>query len=176
MKITVESCTSICIAKLQTSIKKQILQDYVDPNPDEIYSYTKQELDNFTTNGQTFKYWALPNVFGGHRWFFLCPKCSTKATKLFLPPENSPMEKKYLCKACHKLKNQSAVMGHNKLYKNVFQPMKRMKEIEDKLDRGYLGSDTVQKLLDEYDVLEKKMQSCQEYRLYKFKKKRELDT
>jgi hypothetical protein len=50
----------------------------------------------------------------------------------------------------------------------------RLKEIEKKLDRGYLSQDKVEKLLDEYDAIEKELKSTPEYRLYIFKKQHNL--
>ena len=48
-----------------------------------------------------------------------------------------------------------------------------MQDIENKLQRGYLSSDKIKELLDEYDVLDKDVKSCQEYRLYMFRKRHE---
>jgi hypothetical protein len=48
--------------------------------------------------------------------------------------------------------------------------MKRMKEIQDRLEKGHLTSDKAQELLDEHDALEKEMKKTTEYRMYLFKK------
>ena len=174
MQVTVESCTCICIHSLQKSIRKSV--DKVHPNSsiEEIYEYTKDELDQFTINGQTFEYSFLKNHLGGHRWFFLCPQCKRKSSKLFLPPKGLAKEFLYLCKMCHKLKNQSALMGQNNMYRKVTRPLKRMKEIEDKIGKGHLKQETVQGLLNEYENLEKQLKESPEYRLYIFKKKHNL--
>jgi hypothetical protein len=175
MQITVESCTSICVNTLQKTIKRIIDRDYPEADQDEIYSYTLAELRKFTVNGQYFEYSAQSNYLGGHRWFFLCPKCKNRANKLFLPPAGSRnKESKYLCKICHKLKNQSALMGQNHMYRKVTRPLKRLKEIEDKIARGHLKTDKVQDLLNEYEQLEKQLKESPEFRLYSFKKKHNL--
>jgi len=175
MQVTVESCFSVCINPLQKSIKKPLAKDYPGASVEEMYTHTLTELKKFAINDQTFEYEAIQNHLGGHRWFFLCPKCSSRASKLFLPPEVAQdRERRYLCKACHKLKNQSAIQGQNNMYRKVTRPLKRMREIEDKISRGHLKSDKVQELLDEYEQIEKVLKDSPEFRLYTFKKKHKL--
>lgn len=170
--MTLEQCSMINISRLQKAIRKNIDVNYPDSNDEEIKSITESELDKFTANGQKFEYASIENVLGGHRWFFLCPKCKNRVSKLWLPPEGATKyEHKYFCRYCHNIKNQSTVMGQSKVYKKVIRPLKRMKEIEAKLERGYLKTDYVEKLLDEYDALEKEAKSCPEYRIYAFKKR-----
>ena len=175
MAVTVENCTSICINALQKTIKRIIDRDYPNATTDEMYNYTHEELKKFSVNDQRFDYLALNNYLGGFRWFFQCPKCEKRASKLFLPPETiKTREHKYLCKACHRLKNQSALSGQNNMYKKVTRPLKRMKEIEDKISKGHLRSDKVQEFLAEYDTLEKSLRDTPEFRLYAFKKAHNL--
>lgn len=177
MQVTVEGCTSICIHALQKSIRKLIERDHPQPTIEELYDYTKEELLKFAVNGQTFQYASMKNYLGGYRWFFLCPKCTNQASKLFLPPEGSRnKEQKYLCKSCHKLKNQSALMGQNNMYRLVTRPLKRMKEIEDKISKGHLKQEKVQELINEYESIERQLKESPEYRLYSFKKKHGLVT
>ena len=170
--MTVEKCSSINIFSLLKEVKKQLNRDYPDVGPEEYFKITMDELGRFAINGQQFEIIAIKNYLGGHRWFFACPKCGNKASKLFLPP--LPGEQKYYCKNCHKLKNQSALMGQNNIYKKVSRPLKRMKEIEDKIHRGHLKPDAIQRLLDEYDKLEKELKTSPEFRLYSFKKKHDM--
>jgi len=172
MKLTLESCSMIYVGSLQKAIRKIINRDYPDSSEDEVYRLTEDELNKFVVNDQTFEYTAIKNKLGGYRWFFTCPKCNSRVSKLFLPPKDTGREYSYRCKECHKLKNQSAIMGQNKIYKKVTRPMKRMDEIARKLERGYLNSEKVQAMLDEYDELEKNLKSTPEYRLYTFKKRR----
>jgi len=174
MQITVENCTSISINNLQKVIKKIIDRDYPDASDDEVYNFMLAELKKFSVNDQNFEYTAQTNYLGGHRWFFLCPRCNNRASKLFLPPSNSKKENKYLCKACHRLKNQSALMGQSSMYKKVTKPLKRLKEIEDKIAHGHLKPEKVQDLLNEYESLEKQLRESPEFRLYSFKKKHNL--
>ena len=176
MKVTVETCTLLYIGALQKACKKIIDRDYPDSTEQERYELTQGELDKFRANDQSFEYTAIQNKLGGHRWFFKCPKCENRVSKLFLPPEGNGYENRYLCKKCHKLKNQSVVMGQNKIYRYVTRPLKRLKEIERKLERGYLNGDKVKELLDEYDEIEKRLKSSTEYRLYAFKKRHGMQT
>ncbi len=41
--------------------------------------------------------------FGGHRSWFLCPNCASRAARLYLPP----FETKFLCRRCHDLTYRS---------------------------------------------------------------------
>jgi len=174
MQLTVEKCTSININSLQKTIRKINRRDYPDSTVEEAYTHTQDELKKFSVNDQVFEYEALQNHLGGHRWFFLCPKCKSRASKLFLPPEGTNREPRYLCKACHKLKNQSALQGQNNMYRMVTKPLKRMKEIQNKIQRGHLKSSKVQELLKEHDDIEKNLKDSPEYKLYVFKKKHNM--
>ena len=171
--MTVESCSSIRISDLQTKIRRLIDQEYPESSEEEIFNHTQNELRKFTVNGQTFEYHSRKNHLGGYRWFFVCPKCKHNVDKLILPPpEAKGRERLYLCKGCHRLRNQSAVLSNNSMYQKVTKPMKRMKEIEDKLAAGHLSMDKVKEYLDEYESLENGLKSTTEYRLYMFRKKR----
>lgn len=174
MSVTVESCTSVNIHVLQKALKKGIDRDYLEPTEDEVYTYTLQGLKGFKAGDQTFDYTAQKNYLGGYRWFFLCPKCKNRANKLFLPPLESNREHVYACKMCHKLKNQSALMSQNNLYRKVTRPLKMMKVLENRIAKGHLKVEKVQEMLDEYEKLEKQLKDAPEFRLYAFKKKHGL--
>lgn len=175
MQVTVESCFSVCISPLQKSIKKIVEKDYPDSTPEELKEFFYKELKKFSVNDQTFEYVAVDNYLGGYRWFFLCPRCGKQCGKLFLPPQECKnREAKYLCKNCHRLKNQSAIMSQSNIYKKVTRPLKRMKDIEDKISRGHLRNEKVQELLNEYETIEKELRASPEFRLYTFKKKHSL--
>jgi len=174
MKIALENCLSLCVGKLQKAIRKTINRDYPESTDEEVYQYTERDLAIFTANDQTFKYTALTNRLGGHRWFFLCPSCNRRVSKLFLPPDQCGLVREYRCKDCHGLRNQSALMGQNKFYRKVTRPLKRMKEIEDRIARGHLSTEKTQELLNEYDAIEKELKSAPEYRLYQFKRRHGL--
>jgi len=174
MQITVEACTQIQISDLQKKIRKIIYREYPESSEEEVYNYTLEELKKFSTNGQTFEYSAQRNYLGGYRWFFICPKCKTKVNKLILPPEGTKKDHQYQCKTCHGIKNQSVVMGQSSMYQKVTKPLKRLKEIEDKIAVGHLTMDKAKELMDEYDALENQLKSSPEYRLYVFKKKHGL--
>jgi hypothetical protein len=61
-------------------------------------------------------------------------------------------------------------MGQNQIYRKVTRPLKRLKEIEDKISHGHLKTDKVQALLNEYEMIEKHLKASPEFRLYSFKK------
>ena len=174
MKLTLENCTSIYVGTLQKTFKKKAHKFDQNLSEDALFNHIQEDLIKFTVDDQTFQYTSIKNRLGGHRWFFLCPKCSTRVSKLFLPPIGNGLESRYLCKTCHGLKNQSAVMGQNRIYKQVTKPLKRLREIEKKLENGYLGNDKIKELLDEYEGIEAQMKDTPEYRLYVFKRSRNL--
>jgi len=170
MQVVVENCSSIKIGDLQKKIRKIIDRDYPDSTIQETYDYTEKELHKFEVNGQKFEYTSIETKLGGHRWFFICPECKKRVNKLFLPPEGSGLTHKYFCKACHGLKNRSMVMSRDKMYKKVFKPLKRMRKIEERLEKGYLQEDKITELLDEYEELKNRLRSTPEYRLHQFRK------
>lgn len=175
MQLTVEQCYSVCVNPLQKQIKQKVEKNHPECSKEEMYNLIYKELKNFSVHDQQFEYTSIDNYLGGFRWFFICPKCKNRTTKLFLPPpEAKNRDQQYLCKNCHKLKNQSAIQGQNSMYKKVTRPLKRMKEIEDKIAKGHLRPEKVQRLLDEYEKLERNLKASPEYRLFAFKKKHNL--
>jgi len=176
MKLVAEQCTIISISNLQREIRRVIDRDDSTANEDDVFKNTEQELKKFTVNGQKFQYTFIKNCLGGYRWFFICDKCNTRVQKLFLPPEAyTNYEHKYLCKACHSLLNESVMKANNNLYKKVIRPLRRLREIEGKLEKGHLTSQKVEELLNEYDKIESEIKSSPEYRHYAFKKKRGMN-
>lgn len=173
MKLLVEQCTSISISDLQKEIRRTIDQDNPGATEEEIYKITADELNKFRVKNQSFKFFAMNNRLGGHRWFFVCGDCDRKAQKLFLPPEeDTEHSHKFSCKTCHGLVNESVMKANNNIYKKVVRPLQQLRKIEAKLEKGHLTSEKVQQLLDEYDVIEQEMKNTPEYRHYVFKKKR----
>jgi uncharacterized protein YlaI len=174
MKVTTEQCSSLNISALQKAIRRTIDRDYPGSAGEELYAFTEKELKKFSVNNQFFEYSSMNNILGGHRWFFLCPQCKKRVGKLFLPPEGCLLERKYLCKDCHKIKNQSVIMGTNKIYMKVIRPLKKLQEIENKISKGYLPNDKIQILLNQHEAIENSLKASPEYRVYLFKKKHGL--
>lgn len=173
MKLVAEQCSVISISTLQKTIRKLINRDDPTANEEEIFNHTQQELSKFQVNGQVFQYTFVKNQLGGYRWFFTCSKCQRRVQKLFLPPQAyANYEHQYLCKECHGLLNESVMKANNNLYKKVIRPLKRLREIEAKLEKGHLQEKKVEELLNEYDQIEQEMKTSPEYRLYAFRKKR----
>jgi hypothetical protein len=175
MKLLVEQCAVLDICVLQRTVKKEITINYPEATEEEKLELTTKEFNNFMVGGQSFQYINHGNHFGGFRWFFLCERCGQQVRKLFFPPkERSEYEQRYLCKKCHKLCNESTMAQNRQMYRRVFKPLKRLQEIEQKLEKGYLRNNKVEELLNEYEALEASMKHTVEYRLYAFKKRGEL--
>lgn len=173
MKLMIEQCSVISISALQKAVRNLIRKDQPFANEEETFRYTEEEFNKFHVNDQTFEYTYQKNQLGGYRWFFVCGKCKGRALKLFLPPEAfKEYEHMYYCKKCHKLLNESVLKAGSGLYRKVIRPLRRLREIEVKLEKGHLQEKKVEELLNEYDILEQEMKDCPEYRLYAFRKKR----
>jgi len=105
----------------------------------------------------------------------VCPKCGKRFTKLFLPPEYAiTKEKLYLCRGCHKLKNESSLIYKEPIYRNVLRPLKRLKTIEAQLKQGHQRNSNQLALIKEYRTIEEKLKASPEYMIYTFKKDKGL--
>ena len=176
MKLVAEQCTVVSISTLQKEIRKLINKNDSTANEEDVFNYTMVELNKFRINDQNFRYTYIKNKLGGYRWFFVCEKCEGRVLKLFLPPDAfTSYEHKYYCKECHSLLNESVMKANNSLYQKVIRPLRRLKEIELKLEKGHLTGQKVEELLNEYDKLEMELKSRPEYRHYAFKKKRGMN-
>ena len=176
MKLVAEQCTIVSISSLQREIRRVINKEDPTATEENVFIHTQQELSKFKLNNQAFNYTYIKNKLGGYRWFFICEKCQGRVLKLFLPPEAyTNYEHKYHCKECHGLLNESVMKANNSLYQKVIRPLRRLKEIELKLEKGHLTGQKVEELLNEYDKLEMTLKSCPEYRHYAFKKKRGMN-
>lgn len=172
MQVTVETCTQLRINDLQKKVRKILATEYPSITEEQVYNITYAEFRKFVINDQTFDFKGQRNYLGGYRWYFVCPKCGNNANKLLMPPQWATNKtKQYWCKTCHGIKNQSVVMGQSSMYQKVTKPLKRMRDIEDKVAAGHIGMEKVQELLDEYERIEHEMEKSPEYRLYMFKKK-----
>jgi hypothetical protein len=173
-KVSLDDCSQLCISRLYGAVKKSVMKDY-DPKPEEFVETIQQALSEFVVNNQTFEYDIFHNKVGRQRWYFKCPKCLQRTTKLFLPPEGKGFEPKYLCKRCHSLKPRSTTMGPTHMYKYVYRPLKKLYTIERKLQKSrWLPSEKIELLLAEYKRIEEEMKKSPYYKLYEFKKKRGL--
>jgi len=164
-----ESAVSFNFNKLVKKIKGHIKKRFPEASPQEITEKIGENLKIFTINNQFFEYSNIPNELGGVRWFVLCPQCKKKSLKLFLP-KAIDREQLYLCKTCHKLKPSSMLLGNRKKYKEITRPLKRLEYIKKKLLKKSLSIDEAEKLMEEYEEIEKKLGNSKEYRLWKFKK------
>ena len=171
--LSTERCTSISVNVLKRSIRSAILKKLPGLSKEELCSFMLDELKKVTVNDQYFDYNPTDNHLGGIRWYFVCPKCGGNAGKLFLPPpEDMKREKIYACRRCHKIRHISS--GQSVMYKTVVKPLRRLKEIEDKIKRGHLKKTKIIALLDEYEEIENKLKASPNYRLYSFKKSHDM--
>jgi LSD1 subclass zinc finger protein len=53
--------------------------------------------------------------YGGHRWWWLCPRCGSRRRKLHLPPGRT----RFLCRDCHALTYASCLESHR--YSTLFK-------------------------------------------------------
>jgi len=175
MRLTAEACSQISITDLQKKVRNILHRDYPEHAPEEFFNLMYNEMRKFSVNGQTFDFTGQPNHLGGYRWYFTCPRCKKNANKLVLPPETvKDREHLYLCKTCHGIRNRTTRIGHSTLYQKITKPLKRMKQIQDKIAVGHLTLDKTQQLLDEHDAIERQLRASPEYRLFVFKKKHKM--
>jgi len=167
--IATESAVSFNFSKLVKKIKNHIKKVLPKASPEEVSEKIGENLKIFTINNQYFEYSNIPNELGGVRWFVLCPRCKKNSLKLFLP-KVIDRDQLYLCKACHKLKPYSMLLGNRKKYKEITRPLKRLEYIKKKLLKKNLSIDEAENLMEEYEEIEKKLGNSKEYRLWKFKR------
>lgn len=171
-----ENTTSYKFSELFPKIKKSIKASFPDLTSEQEVHMVLEELKNFKINDQTFEveHEQMPN--GGLRWYVKCPKCLVRATLLYLPTQLDDREQKYLCKYCHKLKTASLKYGSSIHYNKVQKPLKRLEKIKVVLLNKRLKPEVTKNLLDEYEKLERELNSSVEYRLYKFRKEHGVAT
>ena len=168
MAITIESCKSLYIVTIVENLRGEGVKYLKN-------ELLEAELRAMRVNGQSFDFVTMSNFYGGYRWFFVCPKCGNKYTKLFLPPEKAiNKEKLYLCRHCHKLKNESSLIYKEPIYRNVLRPLKRLKSIEAQLKQGHLRKPDQIALIKEYKNIEEKLKASPDYLIYTFKKDKGL--
>jgi hypothetical protein len=166
----IESTISFNFNNLLKRVREHLEGQYPEATREQITYKIGDSLKTFSINNQVFNYEAVPNTLGGVRWFVLCPECSKKSLKLFLPklPDREPL---YLCKDCHRLKPSSMLLYNNKKYKHITRPLNRLDKIKKKLlCRKKLSTEEVEALFKEYDKIEEKLVNSPEYRLWKFKR------
>jgi hypothetical protein len=172
MHLIAEQCTQLYAVALQREIRKVIDREHPRATSNEVYQITKEEIEKFTINDQKFHFTSIKNQLGGYRWFFVCEQCQRRVSKLFIPPTRFPnVVHRYLCKKCHNIKNHSTLHANNNIYRKVLNPLKKLRRIEDKLNKR-LSPAKISYYLDLYDKIEKEMKASAEYRLYSFKKRR----
>jgi hypothetical protein len=97
-----------------------ILEHDATPNgPRLLVFFVAAEGPSALVRGQIFLKASRPQ-FGGQRWWFICPRCSGLARKLFMP-----LGKAWFgCRRCHKLTYRSCQESHTML--GCFHRLRRL--------------------------------------------------
>lgn len=166
----IESTTCFNFNNLCSKIKKDLLKKNGNLRGKALDKQIVDSLKTFAINDQTFEYTSSKNHLGGRRWYVKCPKCKSLCLKLYLPTKYSDREQKYQCRDCHKLKNESLLLGNSTKYRKVVKPLKRLEKLRSMLLKKGLDPLKAKPILDEYERVEKDLSSSPEYRLYRFQK------
>lgn len=172
---SVESTTCFNFQALAQRVKSSLKEKYTSIDADKFRDLMYKSLKMFKLNQQTFEYTYSTNHFGGEKWFVKCPKCGAPSQKLYLPTKLIDREQLYQCKNCHKLKNASLMLGSSRKYKKVVKPLKQLERLRVKLTNRAITPERAAPLLDEYERIERELNSSPEYRLYKFQKEHGTD-
>jgi len=167
---SLESTTCFNFNNLCTKIKKDLLKKNNNLRGKALDKDILENLKSFKINDQMFDFASSKNYLGGRRWYVKCPKCKNLCLKLYLPSKYKDREQKYLCRECHKLKNESLLLGNSPKYRKVVKPLKRLEKLRAQLLKKGLDPIKAKPLLDEYERVEKDLASSPEYRLYRFQK------
>jgi hypothetical protein len=167
---TIENSYQFLVKPLIDKVKKDILLN----NPSICQEDLKAQIISLATeidvHGQKLNFVPAVNHLGGYRWFALCPKCGTRVIKLFLPQEAFQKDSRYLCKACHGLKNTSEVYGASTVYTKVLRPLKKLEKIKKQLDSSrVMARKNFAGMVEEYEMLKKTLTESPEYKLYKIR-------
>ena len=167
---SVESAHCLKVQNIVNAIKTSALDKNPDMSADNLQNLVGEQISSFKINNQEFKFSSSKNHLGGHRWYIHCPECGKKSLKLYKPEDEEGAEetKPYLCKECHNLKSPSSLHGPTRMYREVIRPLRRMKQIRERLDRP-ISSKKAAALVEEYEKLEKQLRESDQYKIYKFK-------
>ena len=166
-----ESAKCFSFSNLVNKVKKELKEKRPDIDDESFFDLMNRSLNTFKLNEQVFEYEHQKNHLGGFRWYIKCPKCGTKSLKLYLPENLEDREQIYACKKCHKLKNTSALMGATNKYQKVVKPLKKLEALKKQLLKKSMKPEKAQSLIDEYERIERSLESSPEYRHWKFQQR-----
>ena len=147
-------------SKIKSSVKESSAKNGKTLSADMISQSVALNLSKFLLDSQSFDFTSVPNKLGGSRWLVLCPKCGKRVLKLYKPAG----EDLFCCKDCYNLRSPSALYGPTRRYHEVVKPLRRMERIKEILATSQLSELKTKALLDEYDILDKRVQSSTFYR------------
>ena len=160
---SIETANCLDMNRLIGAIKEGIAKASPSTDPEGVRTAITANLEKFSVNEQKFEFTSIPNRLGGNSWMILCPKCSRRVIKLYLPTADGK-EQKYQCKECHMLRPPSALYGPTRRYREMVRPLRRMERIKEILNGSSLSEIKTRELLDEYEGLEKDVRASTFYR------------
>lgn len=166
-----ESAKCFSFSNLIGKVKTELKEKHPGISNEILFGLVTKSLSTFKLNGQTFEYSSQDNYLGGNRWYIKCPMCGDKCLKLFLPDNLEGRQPLYACKECHKLKNTSAILGTTSKYLNVIKPLKRLEGLKKQLLKKTMKPWRAQELIEEYERIERSLESSPEYRHWKFQQR-----
>lgn len=147
-------------SKIKSSVKEASTKNGKTLTAEMVAQAVAMNLSKFLLDTQSFDFTSVPNKLGGSRWLVLCPKCSKRVLKLYKPSG----AELFCCKDCYNLRSPSALYGPTRRYREVVKPLRRMERIKEILATSHLSEVKTKTLLDEYDLLDKQVQSSTFYR------------
>jgi hypothetical protein len=87
--MTVEQCQQFSTSHIRSYLKRQ-------PYPQQVATAVIVEPDGLN---QRVKVEAVPRYFGGFQFYFLCPSCDRRVSKLYRRPDRAL----FACRHCHEL-------------------------------------------------------------------------
>jgi len=169
--VSIDTAKCFSFSNLINKVKTELKKKNPNISDDAFVDLMNRSLSTFRLNGQSFTYEIQKNHLGGFRWYINCPKCNTKSLKLYLPDTIEDREHIYACKKCHHLKNTSALMGATNKYQKVVKPLKRLEALKIQLMKKSMTPARAQVLIDEYELIERSLESSKEYRHWKFQQR-----
>jgi len=154
--ISTDVASCLHINPLTQKVKNHLISSKAADKADQegLKDIMYKHLTEMLIDDQKLTFSFKKNHLGGYRWFAMCPKCNTKAVKLFKPDRMPDKEQKYLCAKCHGLKSPSALYGDAKKYHEVIRPLKRMSRIVEVLRTSRkLSEEETRKLMTEHEEL-----------------------
>ena len=167
-----EGAVCLDIARLVHKIKDKLKAKYGKLEMKEETDLVNKSLELFKSKGQAFKFAQQLNRVGGFRWYFLCPVCGSRRSKLWYPEGIPGRSQIYACTECHKLKPMGILSPDSKKYKEIVKPLRRLESLKKKLLKMPLTDNPkAVKYIEEYDRIEEELETSAVYKLWKYQQR-----